>query len=240
MRVLITRPEPDAQTLAKLLIERGIEPILAPLISIRIRNDIDVSLADVQAVLFTSANGVRAFAATGAERNLPAFCVGDATAEAAREAGFADISSAAGDVGALASLVAGACDPSGGDLLHAAGSAVAGDLAGALETDGFTVCRAVLYDAEPAAELPDDANAAIERGEIDAVLLFSPRTAARLIDLIRAAGLESACAGIQAVCLSSAVAGALGDLKFAERLVAERPDQASLLALLESVESNGG
>lgn len=232
MRVLITRPEPDASSLASVLAKRGIEPVLAPLMSIRIRGDRQLSLDGVQAVLFTSANGVRAFAATRAERTLPVFCVGDATAEAARDAGFAGIQSAAGDVGTLASLVAKICDPSGGDLLHVAGSAVAGDLAGALEASGFTVNRAVLYDAEPVAELANEAKVAIDRGEIDAVLLFSPRTAARFSELVRAAGLESACAGIQAVCLSSAVAGGLGDLEFRERLVAARPDQASLLDLL--------
>ncbi len=240
MRVLITRPEPDAASLANMLVGRGIEPIVAPLISIRLRNNQEFSLDEVQAVLFTSANGVRAFSATEAERNLAVFCVGDATAVAAGEAGFTDIHSAAGDVAALARLVGGACDPNGGDLLHIAGSVVAGDLTGVLLANGFTVRRAVLYEAEPAADLPAEARRAIESGEVDAVLLFSPRTAVHFVDLVRAAGLDGACAGIQAVCLSQAVAEGLGDLQFRGRLVADQPNQASLLALLEGVKSDGG
>ncbi|WP_415491802.1 uroporphyrinogen-III synthase, partial [Brevundimonas diminuta] len=44
-------------------------------------------------------------------RRHPVFAVGDATAEAARAAGFADVRSAAGDIHALARLIAAEAPP---------------------------------------------------------------------------------------------------------------------------------
>ena len=58
-------------------------------------------------LVFTSANGVAAFAALTPDRALPVFTVGDATAEAARAAGFAAVRSAGGDIGMLAALLRG-------------------------------------------------------------------------------------------------------------------------------------
>src|SRR5229473_1898951 len=113
MQALITRPIEDAGELAAALSLRG-----------------------VQAVLFTSANGARAFARATARRDLAVIAVGDATARTARALGFADIASAGGDVGDLAALVAARLDPRRGALLHAAGSVVAGDLAARLRAAG--------------------------------------------------------------------------------------------------------
>src|SRR3546814_8833044 len=89
-----------------------------------------------------------------------------------------------------------------------AASRPAGDLQGALGGQGFTVLRAVLYDARPAESLSPEGTRAISEGSIDAVTLFSPRTAGTLADLIAAAGLASACGRMAALCLSPAVAAA--------------------------------
>jgi uroporphyrinogen-III synthase len=67
----------------------------------------EIDLTHVAALAFTSVNGVEAFARLSAERRSPVFAVGDRTARAAREAGFADVVSADGDVEALAALIAG-------------------------------------------------------------------------------------------------------------------------------------
>src|SRR3546814_19019290 len=64
-----------------------------------------------------------------------------------------------------------------------AASRPAGDLQGALGGQGFTVLRAVLYDARPAESLSPEGTRAISEGSIDAVTLFSPRTAGTLADL---------------------------------------------------------
>jgi len=232
LRVLVTRPEDDAEPLVAALAALGVEAVLAPLLTIVPRADVVLDLEGVQAVLITSANGARALARLTARRDLRLLAVGAASAAAARQAGFADVASAEGDVAALARLAHRVLDPHAGDLLHVAAGVVAGDLAGTLQRSGFTVRRPVAYDAVPAATLPEMARAALAEGTIEAVLLFSPRTARSFVTLVRAAGLGAALGSVDAVCLSAAVAAEARAVPWRAVRVAARPDTDSLLDAL--------
>jgi uroporphyrinogen-III synthase len=241
LRALVTRPEEEAAPLAAALAERGINVTIEPLLSIRPLPEAPIDLAGVQALLFTSANGVRSFAelAGGRDlagwRELPVFAVGDATATAARNAGFARVESAAGDVAALAKLVAERLDAKAGALFHAAGSAVAGDLAGLLERAGFALRREMLYEARPADQLSPATVTNLANGWFDLVLFFSPRTAATFVTLARAAGegVVKGCGKAAALCLSPAVAAAAGGLPWREVQAAARPELPALLDLID-------
>jgi uroporphyrinogen-III synthase len=232
-RALITRPRAEAEALAAALERRGIAAVIAPMLEIVFRPAGPLELDGVQALLCTSANGVRALAQASAERGLPLFAVGDATAAAARHAGFTAVASAAGDADALARLAAARLDPQAGRLLHVAGGAVAGDLAGALAARGFAVARAVLYDARPATALSEEARRALSGGEIDLALFFSPRSAATFVELASAAGLAHACAGITAIAISAAVDRALAALGWRARHIADKPDRRALLEAVD-------
>jgi uroporphyrinogen-III synthase len=241
LRALVTRPDEDAAPLAAALAERGVDVTLEPLLAIRPLPEAPIDLAGVQALLFTSANGVRSFAelaggrALAGWRELPVFAVGNATAAAARNAGFAQVESAAGDVAALAKLVTERLDPKAGALFHAAGSAVAGDLAGLLEQAGFTLRREMLYEARPADQLSPATVTNLSNGWFDLVLFFSPRTAATFVALARAAGegVVTGCGKAAALCLSPAVAAAAGELPWREVQAAARPELSALLELID-------
>src|SRR5262249_38621922 len=226
---LSRRPEEDGGTLADALRQRGVEVSIEPLLSIRTLPGVAIDLEGVQALLFTSSNGVRAFAELSQRRELPCFTVGDATAAAARSAGFAQVESAGGDVRDLARLVSEKLQPAGGLLFHAAASAVAGALAAAGGAAGFGLRRAVLYEAKPAERLADETLRRLADGAIDWVLFFSPRTAQTFVKLIEAAPvadrlrLAGGIAPTQALCLSPAVAGALQRLSLRGVRSALRP-----------------
>ncbi|MGO8866455.1 MAG: uroporphyrinogen-III synthase [Alphaproteobacteria bacterium] len=239
MRVLITRPLEEAQALAALLAERGIASLIDPLLEIRPLPSVELSLEGVQALIFTSANGVRAFAERESRRTLPVFAVGARTAEVARAAGFTEVESAQGALADLARLVRARLDPRRGALLHGAGAVVKGELAELLAADGFTIRRVVLYEAVPASALQPATRAALAAGELDAVLFFSPRTAATFVSLVIAAGLAGACARLRAVSLSPAVAEEAGALAWRQSLTAVRPEQSALLACLTAERSEG-
>jgi uroporphyrinogen-III synthase len=236
MKVLVTRAEADAARLAARLAEHGYQSAIENLLTIRFRADATRGLAPlldgVQATLFTSANGVRAFAAATPRRDFRTFAVGDATAAAARDAGFAEVTSAGGAVEDLARLAIARLKPQGGTLIHAAGTITAGDLAGILEAAGFTVRRAALYEAIPSEHLSTATRDAVRRGEIDAALFFSPRNAATFVRL--ATGLEESCKNMIAVALSSAVAESLAPLPWRRVAVASAPNETALLAALDS------
>jgi uroporphyrinogen-III synthase len=220
MRILITRPIEDANATAAILREQGYEPVIEPLLEIHYREDADISLDGVQAVLATSANGARALARNTPRRDATLFAVGAQTADAARAAGFSNVRSAYGDARDLARLIIDTADPKRGELLHAAASETRGDLASTLQRAGFLVRAVTLYDAIAAKEL------AVNLSSIDAVLFYSPRSAGIF------ANLAGDCSRILACCISAAAAEALKPLRFREIRLASRPDQESLLALL--------
>jgi len=232
MKLLVTRPALDAGPLSDLLTAAGHTILLDPLLSIRFRDRSVLDLAGATGLLFTSGNGVRAFAALSKQRDLPVYAVGDRTATLARELGFDRIESADGDVAALVALVRTHRRPEDGLLVHVSGHDIAGELAQTLEGAGYAIRRAVLYDAEPAADLAPATRNALGTGTLDGVLLFSPRTARHFVALMHLSGLSGRGQRLTAWCLSPAVAKALDGLKLAQVLVAPKPTQAALLALV--------
>ena len=232
MKLLVTRPALDAGPLSDLLTAAGHTVLLDPLLSIRFRDRGALDLDGATGLLFTSGNGVRAFAALSQRRDIPAYAVGDRTATLARELGFGQIDSADGDVAALVALVRAQRKPEDGLLLHVSGHDVAGELAQSLEAAGYGVRRAVLYDAEPAADLAPATRTALDTGTLDGVLLFSPRTARHFVALMHQSGLASHASRIEAWCLSPAVAQALDGLNLARIHTAAEPTQAALLSLV--------
>jgi uroporphyrinogen-III synthase len=232
-RALVTRPRAEAVALAEALAMRGIEAIIEPLLDIHYRDEPAPDLAGVQAVLCTSANGVRALARLSGDRGIALFAVGEATAARARDEGFAQVESAGGNVEDLARLAGRRLRPDAGRLLHLAGSDIAGDLAGMLREKGFAVDRVVLYEARPVPGLSAPTNAALQSGLVDFALFFSPRTAAVFTRLAEQAGVGAAIRGVTAVSISAAADRALGDLAFRGRLVADTSDQNALLAVLD-------
>lgn len=238
MRILLTRPREDSEKLAGRLEAMGHQVTIEPVIAISFESDASIDLEGVQALIFTSANGVRAFAQRSPTRDLPAFAVGDATAAAAHEFGFTHVESAGGDVTDLARLVRENLRAQNGALLHAAGSVVAGDLASLLGEVGFAVRRTVLYRADPLESLSAETTAALGAGQIDVITFFSPRSASIFADLVRKAGLESVCASIVMVGLSPAVATA-AELPWRRREIATAPTEAALVDVIAKLEESG-
>ena len=235
IRALVTRPLPDAGRTADALAARGVRALVEPMLRIELLPAPALDLGGVQALLFTSANGVRAFAAASPKRGLPVLAAGGATAREARAAGFRHVESAAGDVRALARLAAARCGPSAGPLLHASAEAVAGNLAGRLAEAGFTVRRQTLYRACAAKAFSPALAAALAAGRLGLALFFSPRTAAVFARLALRSGMEGPCRSLHACVLSEAVGRALEGVAWREVRVAGRPDHEAMMAEVDHI-----
>ncbi|HYZ43020.1 MAG TPA: uroporphyrinogen-III synthase [Stellaceae bacterium] len=235
LRALVTRPQEESETLAAALAARDIEVVIEPLLAIDFRESQEIDLAGVQAILCTSANGVRALARASSERKVPVLAVGDATAFRARAEGFVFVESAAGNITDLVHLAAAALRPQGGPLLHVAGNVVAGDLAAALRAEGYVVERRVLYEARAAVALSPTAIDALRAGSLNFILFFSPRTAATFVTLAESARVMECCRTITALSISAAADAAVSGLPWLDRYIADRPNQTALLAALDSV-----
>ena len=235
LQALVTRPREEAQSLAAALTERGVHAVLEPMIEVHHRLAAPLDLTSVQAILCTSANGVRALAQATSERGLPLLAVGEATASRARAEGFTAVTSADGALADLVRLAAARLRPQAGRLLHVAGSVVAGDLVGSLRGCGFVIERRVLYEARPVGTLSGPTVCVLRHGMIDFALFFSPRTAASLANLAGIAGVAGCCRTITALAISPAADAALADLPWRDRRVAKRPNQRALLDTLDAV-----
>lgn len=218
-RIAVTRALPEALSTAERLAERGVEAVVAPLLTIE-TVEFNADATGAQALLFTSGNGVRAFADKNDLRDIEVFAVGDATAAAAHAAGFADVRSADGDSTALAALVTHTLEPQNGKLIHFSGAQVAGDVIGALAAAGFIVERHIAYEAVAATALPDGFAA-----PLDMVLFHSARAAETFVHL----GAPHA-SDMIAVCLSPAVAAAAGAVDWRGIIVSPAPREDALLS----------
>lgn len=239
LRALVTRPRDEAESLTAALASRAVEALVEPLMEIHCRMPEGFDLSGVQAILCTSANGIRALAQASSERGVPLLAVGDATAARARAEGFASVESAGGDVGDLARLAGARLRPQNGPLLHVAGNVVVGDLVGLLRAQGFTVERRVLYEARAAAALSSAAVDSLRAGAIAFALFFSPRTAAIFARLADVAGVAECCARVIALSISAAADDALASLPWRDRRIAARPNQPALLDALDQVLGRG-
>lgn len=229
--ILITRPTLRAKETAQaveLAFPDHFDLTLAPLLEV-VEEPADPDLDGVQGVLFTSQNAVEVAARRWELTHLPALCVGNATTQAAQKAGFA-AHSAEGDASTLATLAVMSYLPGAGDYLHLRGEHGAGDLAGALAVEGIGLREAIIYDQRPVS-LPEDVLDLLAAGEFDAVLLYSQRTAALLLDAIKDVPLPLQ---TSLIALSHGVAEALPNAISKRLIVAERPDQPAMLAQLSN------
>jgi len=233
MRLLVTRPEPDATRTAETLRARGYQVLVAPLLAtLTITADFTGSY---DGVLMTSANAARALSAhprAGELVELPCLTVGNRTAEAARSGGFRQVQSANGSLDELADLVTATFDRSA-RLLYLAGDDRAGDLAGDLTKRGITVETAVIYRAVAAEKLPPHLTQALREGTLDAALHYSRRSVATLLTFAGQAGSVNVLTTLTHYCLSEDVAAPLREVAASRIAVAARPDEASLLALIQ-------
>ena len=230
MKVLVTRPQEDAEETAQLLAQRGHQALIAPLLETHFFDGPALLLEGVQAVLATSANGVRALARRTARRDVPLFAVGPQTASTAMAAGFSTVRNANGDARALAQATAAWARSGDGVLLHACGADSAGSLAENLRLAGFTVQSEILYAVTPL-DLTADAVGVLKSGALDGALFYSPRSAGIFRDAVLKQGLPTE--SLIAVCISAATAAALSPLAFAAIKVAAAPHQDALLACLD-------
>lgn len=217
----ITRAEPGASRTADALAACGFAAIIAPLLEIRRLDPPAPDLEGLDALAFTSRNGVDAFAALSGERHLPVFTVGEATARAAREAGFRAVQSADGALSDLAALLAGTVAAQAKILLPGARETV-GDLAEMLH--GRLSVRALpVYEAtETGIRLPV---------EFDTVLLHSPRAGRALSKMLGTGGGRDRIA----VAISAAAAAALQPCGFTRIAIAARPTEESVLEALGKI-----
>jgi uroporphyrinogen-III synthase len=224
--VLVVRPQPAADLLVERLRADGIDALASP-VSEYIELPFDLpDLSAYSALAFTSAEAVRVSEKHFIQKNLPVFCVGEATAEAARTAEFSNVHAAKSDACALAALIAQHKNYK--KILHLSGADIAEDIAPMLVEKNMILDRIPVYAARLLDELPPEAVAALDEGRVRAVLLFSARAAARFVSLMP----EGAAAGIEAIALSPRVATGASGAAWKRVRIASSPTVQAMIDIL--------
>lgn len=229
--ILITRPEATAVIFADQLRARlgcGVTIVMSPLMRIENCGTLP-DLDGLKTLLFTSRNGVAAFAAKTGRRDIPCICVGEATAGFARSHGL-DAAAAAGTGDDLvrhivAHKVKGPC-------LHVRGEHGVGEISSRLTKAGIPTEDAVLYQQvqQPLTKEADE----LLQGENPVLLpLFSPRTARIFFSTTPAR------APLSVIALSVNVANEVPDTQSGTILVAENPDAEAMIEAIEDLVAAG-
>ena len=212
-RLVIVRPEPGASATVERARAMGLDAAAMPLFRVE---PVEWQVPDAggfDALLLTSANAVR-HGGAGLERlrRLPVYAVGEATAAAAREAGFRVAASGDGGVERLLGSV-----PTGLRLLHLCGEH-------RTETQASQPLAAVSVYRSVALPMPGE----FQRIEGQAVAVHSPRAGRRLAELAEQARIDRGTVRIAAISAAAALAAGAG---WERCEAAATPDEPALLAL---------
>ncbi len=181
MAVLLTRPGDRNTRIALRLEQEGVDCAIWPLTRVvPLRDRIDFP-KDAEAIVFSSGNAVQIFAQLSPLRALPVVTVGRRTAEIALDAGFSDVESADGNIATLSAHIA---QTEHRHVVHVRGRDTAGDLPGALRQHDISVSERIIYSVLPAGPPDSQVAAAMVRGEVDLITLWSARAGRVLISFL--------------------------------------------------------
>jgi uroporphyrinogen-III synthase len=214
MRVVVTRPQPQGKHTADGLAARGHDVWEVPLMRVEpIETDISGTWGGV---IITSANAAHAIASNPAFATLcklPLYAVGRRSAEAAKDSGFVDVTSAGGAVRDLVRLLRGRGADANAPLLYVAGEDRAADLIGELAASGIAADMRVVYRAV-------------------AMLFPDELVAENYVAGARQAGVAEQALAVRHYCLSDQVAEPLIAAGAKRVTVAPRPEAAALIELV--------
>ncbi len=212
--LIVTRPIAQSENFAASVLSAWNGPlnlIISPLIEIV---QVPATVSDVSSVIFTSANGVNAARNLRLPAGMKAWCVGDKTAQIAKQAGFDPIIGPGDAEGLVARLMS--ARPTG-RIAHIRGAHARGDVSERLNAAGLSCIDVVAYDQQPCALSPQ-ALAALNANKPVIFPLFSPRTGT----ILNQQG--PFVASVHVVALSEAVANAVDPALDWDITVASTPD----------------
>ncbi|SDD62676.1 uroporphyrinogen-III synthase [Ruegeria marina] len=225
IHLLMTRPaEASARFTTRLSpeIRASVSVIHSPLLEIE-PLDAALDLRKVRGLIFTSSNGVAVASDLTDSRELPCYCVGRATTEAARREGWtATMAGENAETLTAFLLVARPAAP----LLHLRGEHSRGNVAQTLSSGGLVTSERVIY-RQKLLPLSSEAASALAGTSPVVLPLFSPRTARQFADM----ALPNA--PLFMVALSDAVREPVEKMVNSKVITASRPDADAMREAVE-------
>ena len=238
--IWLTRPREDSTSFANELAAQNIAAMIAPVLHIVREAMPTLTITNPAALLITSRHAAHALAALPPEwLQLPAYCVGSATAQAAAEYGLTRIIPGARNALALLPHIVSDI-PASSELLYLAGDETRTDVVTLLGKENIHVTTAIVYRAIAERTLNDEIRSALSDHRVSAAAFFSARSAEIACTMMKRNNLTSAATRMHAYCLSAAVAKAAKALPWANIYTCPTPTRHAMRELIVSRERKKG
>lgn len=242
-QVIITRPSPGNEEIAKAIALRGWTPISAPLLNISfaplhrlsLGEKVKISSASYQGVIVASRQAVIGLCGlypNALRSSVLIVAVGDQTAEDAKKAGFGHVKSAQGTATELVDLCRNILHPHQGEVLLASAEGAGLKIVDGLHKAGFKVFHLTLYTSQPVSVLPTSLKQAFRGEKTYAIMFFSALTATAFIKHLPPSLMGEQIPFITALAISKNVQKVLGEYPWKSIEIAARPTAHAMIERL--------
>lgn len=225
-RVLLTRSYTQSQAFAAECPVRDICFLIDPLVDVIFRMPDLCGYIVPDAIVASSAN---AFSGDYPEswRHVPVYAVGAQTSASAERCGFINIITGPGHMAALVPIL----QDVKGVIYYLRGQDVRHDLKNVLPD----IQEFVVYETILRPELSAQTLESFKNSSLNAVAVFSQKSAEALCGAIHLAGLEQYCKGIYCLCLDESMVKSCRDLNWKDIRVSQQPDRTGMYDLLRNL-----
>ncbi len=243
--IVVTRPKEDFERSAEKIRALGYNVLHSPMMEFKLLEFELPAIDAFSALIFTSANGVRAVVQSAHFKQLiqlPCYVVGPQSAALAKQYGFKVNAIGNGDVKALSLTIASDYQSKNLSkaLLHVSGHHQAGNLVDMLAELTIEVERLQAYHMLEIGHIAPKVLGLIEKTglyedveKIDGILLYSARSAKILFKNLAAAQVLTKISNIQIYCLSKNIAGCVCKPYLKHIYWVKQPNEDALLDLMQ-------
>ena len=214
MHILLTRPLEDSVEMISKFNSLGHQVSHLPLLSVEKVDYKQINFSDFKGIIFTSANAVKFLDLKKIDKKVLCFCVGNATEQKARIAGFQNVITAEGNVENLKELILQNFGQKDGKLIYISGEIISVDLDHQLIKEGYNIKRIVNYRTSHNQKFDENFVKELRLKIPDMVYVYSQNSASSFLNFIKAHQLETLWMDTNLMCIGEKTSSILNEIKW--------------------------
>ena len=214
MHILLTRPLEDSVEMISKFNSLGHQVSHLPLLSVEKVDYKQINFSDFKGIIFTSANAVKFLDLKKIDKKVLCFCVGNATEQKARIAGFQNVITAEGNIENLKELILQNFGQKDGKLIYISGEIISVDLDHQLIKEGYNIKRIVNYRTSHNQKFDENFVKELRLKIPDMVYVYSQNSASSFLNFIKAHQLETLWMDTNLMCIGEKTSSILNEVKW--------------------------
>ena len=214
MHILLTRPLEDCSEMILKFQSLGNKVSHLPLLRIDKVSYEEFDLLNFKGIIFTSANAVKYLNVKKIDKNLPCFCVGNATEKKARSVGFQNIITAEGNVENLKELILQNFDQKKEKIIYVSGETISADLDQQLLKEGYNIKRIINYRSIHIENFNGNFVEKLKMNMPDIVYVYSQNSALSFLKFIKLYKSENLWMNTNLMCIGEKTSAILNEIKW--------------------------